>query len=69
MTMQISVKDQYMAQFEAFINTLPDGAVEIKKSLDDEINKRVKEYKNDNTKTSPFGTGLVKIREKLVSKL
>ena len=40
-----------------------------KKSLDDEINKRVKEYKNDNTKTSPFGTGLVKIREKLVSKL
>ena len=46
-----------------------NNQVDIKKSLDDEINKRVKEYKNDNTKTSPFGTGLVKIREKLVSKL
>ena len=64
MTMQISVKDQYLAQFEAFINTLPDGAVEIKKSLDDEINKRVKEYKNGTMKTNPFGTGLSKIREK-----
>ncbi len=50
-------------------NLIQDEFTNIKKSLDDEINKRVKEYKNDNTKTSPFGTGLVKIREKLVSKL
>ena len=69
MTMKIDIKEQYLDKFEDFINSLPKDAVVVKKSLDDEINKRVKEYKNDNTKTSPFGTGLVKIREKLVSKL
>lgn len=69
MTMQISVKEQYIAQFEAFIKTLPDGAVEIKKSLDDEINKRVQEYKNGTMKTTSFMDGLYEIRENLVSKL
>ena len=41
-----------------------NNQVDIRKSLDDEINKRVKEYKNDTMKTNPFGTGLSKIREK-----
>ena len=41
-----------------------NNQVDIKKSLDDEINKRVKEYKNGTMKTNPFGTGLSKIREK-----
>jgi hypothetical protein len=40
----------------------------VKKSLDDEINKRVDEYKSGTMKTVPFGTGLDKIRKKLESK-
>jgi hypothetical protein len=69
MTMRISIKDQYMPEFEKFLKTLPDDAIEIKNSLDDEINKRVEEYRSGRMKTTPFGTGLDRIREKLVSQL
>ena len=37
MTMKISIKEQYLPEFEKFIKTLPDDAIEIKKSLDEEI--------------------------------
>ncbi len=69
MTMRIDIKDQYIEQFEALLKTLPADAVEIKKSLDDEINKRVEEYKSGKMKTTPFLEGLDEIRESLVSKL
>lgn len=69
MTMRIDIKDQYIEQFEALLKTLPADAVEIKKSLDDEINKRVEEYKSGKIKTTPFMEGLDEIRESLVSKL
>jgi hypothetical protein len=69
MTMRIDIKDQYIEQFEALLKTLPADAVEIKKSLDDEINKRVEEYKSGKMKTTPFMEGLDEIRESLVSKL
>lgn len=45
MTMKIEIKEQYLEQFETLLKTLPKGAVEIKKSLDEEIEKRVQEYK------------------------
>lgn len=69
MTMRIDIKDQYIEQFEALLKTLPADAVEIKKSLDDEINKRVEEYKSGKMKTTLFMEGLDEIRESLVSKL
>lgn len=69
MTMQVSIKDQYLEQFDKFMKSLPKGAVVIKKSLDEEVNKRVDEYRNGEMETVPFGTGLDKIRENLVSKL
>lgn len=69
MTMKISIKDEYINQFEAFLKSLPADAVEVKKSLDDEINERAQEYRNGIMKTVPFGTGLDRIREKLESQI
>ncbi len=69
MTMKIDIKEQYIEQFESLLKTLPDDAIEIKKSLDEEINKRSQDCKNGKMKTVPFGTGLNKIREKLTSQL
>ena len=67
MTMRISIKDQYIDKFENFMDSLPKDAVTIKKSLDEEINQRVNDYKNGKIETTPFGTGLEAIREKLVA--
>jgi len=69
MTMSVNIKEEYMPEFERFIKTLPDDAIVVKKSLDEEINKRVEEYRSGRMKTVPFGTGLERIREKLVSQL
>ena len=69
MTMKIDIKEQYLDKFEDFINSLPKDAVVVKKSLDDEINQRVDEYKNGTMKTVLFGTGLDKIRKKLESQI
>jgi hypothetical protein len=67
--MKIDIKEQYLDKFEDFINSLPKDAVVVKKSLDDEINQRVDEYKNGTMKTVLFGTGLDKIRKKLESQI
>jgi translation elongation factor EF-1beta len=67
--MKIDIKEQYLDKFEDFINSLPKDTVVIKKSLDDEINKRVQEYRSGNMKTVPFGAGLNKIRKKLESQI
>lgn len=72
MTISIDVKEQYLETFNSLLKTLPVGAVKIKKPiniLDDEIDKRVKEYKKGKMKTTLFMDGLDEIREKLVSKL
>ena len=69
MTMQVSIKDQYINKFEDFMSSLPEDAIIVKKSLDEEINKRVADYRSGKMKTVPFGTGLDRIREKLVSQI
>ena len=69
MIMRISIKEQYIHKFEEFMNSLPKDAIEIKKSLDEEVNQRVDDYRNGKMKTVPFGTGLSTIREKLVSQI
>ncbi len=69
MTMMVKIDDKYVAKFESFIASLPEGAVEMKNSLDDEILNRVTQYKNNQMHTTPFMEGLDSIREKLVSQL
>ena len=69
MTMKVSIKEQYLPEFEKFIKSLPTDAITVKKSLDEEILKRSQEYRSGKMKTVPFGTGLDRIREKLVSQL
>jgi hypothetical protein len=65
----LNVDDKYVTKLESFIASLPQGAVEMKNSLDDEIAKRVAEYRSGNMQTTPFMDGLDSIREKLVSRL
>ncbi|MFW5989886.1 MAG: addiction module protein [Campylobacterales bacterium] len=67
--MRIDIKDQYIEQFEALLKSLPEDAVEVKKSLDEEIKKRSQEYRSGEMKTTPFMEGLDEIRESLVSRL
>jgi PHP family Zn ribbon phosphoesterase len=69
MTMRISIKEQYIHKFEEFMNSLPKDAIEVKKSLDEEVNQRVDDYRSGKIQTVPFGTGLSSIREKLVSQI
>ena len=69
MIMRVNIKEQYLPEFEKFIKTLPDDAIEVKKSLDEEIQKRSKEYRSGKMETSPFMEGLDEIRESLVSRL
>ena len=69
MTMKVTVKDEYIHQFEEAMKTLPADAVDIKKSLDEEIRKRSGEYRSGKMETRPFGTGLDEIRERLLSKI
>jgi len=69
MTMMLNIDDKYVDKLENFIASLPEGAVEIKNSLDDEIAKRVAQYRNGDMETTPFMDGLKSIREKLVAQL
>jgi hypothetical protein len=69
MTMKVTIKDEYIEQFQQLLKNLPEDAVEVKKSLDEEIKKRSDEYRSGKMKTELFGTGLDRIREKLVSQL
>ncbi|OIP53441.1 MAG: hypothetical protein AUK54_08890 [Helicobacteraceae bacterium CG2_30_36_10] len=69
MTMRISIKEQYMPEFEKFVKSLPSDAIEIKRTLDEEISKRSQEYRSGNMKTTPFMEGMDEIRESLLSRL
>ena len=69
MTMMLNIKDNYVHQFENFINSLPKDAIEIKNSLDMEIANRISDYKAKIVKTTSFENGLNSIREKLVSQI
>jgi len=67
--MMLKVDDKYISEVEKFIASLPKGAVELKNSLNDEIAKRVAEYRSGKMETTPFMEGLESIREKLVAQL
>ena len=69
MTMKVSIKEEYLPEFENFIKSLPADAVEVKNSLDEEILKRSQEYRSGKMKTTPFMDGLDEIRANLVSRL
>jgi hypothetical protein len=71
MTAIIRVNDQYQKEFETFIQSLPKGAVTlspVKKSLGDELEKRVESYRDGSMNTMPFNEGLNSFREKIVNK-
>lgn len=69
MTMNVTIKDEYLDQFEQMLKSFPKDAVEVKKSLDEEIKKRSQEYRSGSMTTTPFMEGLDEIRESLVSRL
>lgn len=69
MTMTMDIKEQYLDQFEHFIKSLPKDAVIIKKSLDEEIQKRISEYQQDSSNTIPFDKDLSNLRAKLKSQI
>ena len=69
MTMTVTIDDRFIARFESFIASLPKGAVKMEGVLDDEIIKRVAQYKSNQMKTTPFMDGLDSIRERLTSQL
>jgi len=69
MTMMLKIDDKYVTKLENFLASLPEEAVEMKNSLDDEIIKRVAEYRSGKMRTTPFMEGMSSIREKLVSQL
>jgi len=68
-TLQVSIQDDYVDEFDDFISTLPKDAVSVTKSLDEEVRKRVDEYRSGTMKTTPFMEGLDEIRESLTSRL
>lgn len=67
--MMLNINDQYVAQLEHFIASLPEGVAQIKHSLDDEILKRVGDYKSGEMQTTPLSTELSQLRASLKSKL
>ncbi len=69
MTMMVNIKEPYINSFNSFIDSLPQDAITVKKSLDEEIQKRVDKYRSGKMKTTPFMEGLDEIRENLVSQL
>ena len=58
MTMKVTIKDECLEQFEQMLKSLPKNAVEVKKSLDEEIKKRSQEYRSRKMQTEPFVTGI-----------
>ena len=69
MTMMLKIDDKYIENFESFIASLPEGAVELKNSLDAEIVKRVTKYRNGQMETTPFMEDLDELRAKLAARL
>jgi len=67
MTMQIKIKDEYLKEFDDFINSLPDDAIKIKKSLDEEIQDRIDKYKKDSSSILPLSS-LDDIKKDLVAR-
>lgn len=65
----MDIKEQYLDQFEHFIKSLPRDAVVLKRSLDEEIQKRVLEYKKNNSQTIPFDKNFSDLRTKLESRI
>lgn len=69
MTMKINIKDEYLDKFQMLMKQMPDDAVVLKQSLDEEIEKRVQEYRSGNMKTTPLMEGLDEIKKNLLLKL
>lgn len=69
MTMKINIKDEYLDKFQKLMQQMPSDAIIVQHSLDEEIDKRVSEYRSGKMQTTPFMDGLDDIRKSLISKL
>ena len=69
MIININIQDEYLDSFYRYVDSMPKGAIIIPSSLDDEIVKRVDQYKKDKSKSISFSSGLEKLREKVISKI
>ncbi len=58
MVINIDIKDEYLDSFYNYVDSMPKGAIVIPTSLDDEIIKRVNQYKKDKSKSVSFSSGL-----------
>lgn len=67
MTMMISIKDKYLKQLETFVNSLPKDAIQLKSSLDEELDNRIDSYNNNKLLTMPFDARLDSLRSKFSS--
>ena len=65
MTMNIDIKEQYLDAFDKFINSLPKDAIKVKTSLNEEINKRIEEYRSGKMETLPHDEIWNRIEKKL----
>lgn len=66
MTITVDMEEKYIESFEKFIQSLPKGAVIVKKSLDEELIKRIEAYENGSMKTIPI-ENLKRLRNKYES--
>ena len=68
MTAVVEVNEQYVQKFNQFIESIPKNAIKltlIKNNLDEEIEKRINEIKNNKIETSPV-SALASVRERYV---
>ena len=69
MIININIQDEYLDSFYRYVDSMLKGAIIIPSSLDDEIVKRVDQYKKDKSKSVSFSSGLEKLRAKVISKI
>jgi len=68
MTAVVEVNEQYAQKFQHFIDSIPKSAIKltlIKNNLDDEIQKRIDEIKNNQIETNALHK-LSSVRERYV---
>ena len=70
MTAVVEVNEQYAQKFQQFIDSIPKNAIKltfIKSNLDEEIEKRINEIKNDSVETHSLDA-LSSMRERYASR-
>ena len=67
MIISIKIDEAYLEHFYEYVASMPEGAVIMPYSLDDEIIARVEAYRRGESQSVPFKKGMKALREKIVS--